>query len=128
MWNLPKLIERQSTMKVKTIDGHEVEIDMDEAKHVHDVMAGNRSGSAPEHFRNLHTSPGANTYAAKTHEVMLDAQNELREATGDYPENLKELYEFAVKYKLFGDREDTHIMCNFLKVFYCLIQKETHTA
>lgn len=38
-------------MKVKTIDGHEVEIDMDEAKHVHDVMAGNRSGSAPEHLR-----------------------------------------------------------------------------
>ena len=27
-------------MKVKTVDGHEVEIGVEEAKHVHDVMAG----------------------------------------------------------------------------------------
>lgn len=69
----------------------------------------------------------AAAYAAETHLIMKAAQKELREATGDYPEDLEELYEFAAKHELFGDREDTHIMCNFLKVFYCLMQKESHT-
>lgn len=65
-------------------------------------------------------------YARKTHEIMEKSQRELREATGDYPEDLDELYDFAVEHDLFGDREETHIMCNFLKVFYCLMQRESH--
>lgn len=65
-------------------------------------------------------------YAERTRAIMKAAQKELREATGDYPENLNELYEFAAKHELFGDREETHIMCNFLKVFYCLMQRESH--
>ena len=74
----------------------------------------------------MHGKSHHGLYARKTHEVLERAQKELREATGDYPEDLGELYEFAVGHDLFGDREDTHIMCNFLKVFYCLMQKETH--
>lgn len=101
-------------MKVKTIDGTEVEISMDEAKKVHAAMAG-------------HT-PRAEHYAALTEEIMKAAQEELREATGDFPEDLKELYEFAAKHELFGNREGTHIFCNFFKVFYCLMQKKTHTV
>lgn len=65
-------------------------------------------------------------YADATEHMMKAAQNELREETGDYPEDFKELYEFAVKHDLFGDREDVHIMVNYLKVFFCLLQKETH--
>ena len=74
----------------------------------------------------LHEGGSQALYATLTHKLMLAAQNELREETGDFPENEKELYEFAVKHDLFGDREDVHIMINFLKVFYCLLQKETH--
>lgn len=98
-------------MKVHTTDGLEVEISVDEAKRIHGVMAGHGN---------------AEKYAAKTAAVLTAAQEELREVTGDFPENLKELYEFAVKHELFGDREATHIVCNFLKVFYGLMQEKTH--
>lgn len=108
-------------MKVTTVDGKEVEIPMSEAHRVHQAMNGH-IGKAE--IREEHT-PSAK-YSALTHQLMKDAQKELREETGDLPEDLKELYEFAAKHELFGDREDTHIMMNFLKVFYCLLQKETH--
>ena len=111
-------------MRVKTITGEEVEIDMDQMKKVYDEVARRLQHAANAQPRNA----AAENYAAKTHEIMEAAQNELREATGDYPEDLKELYEFAAKHQLFGDREDTHIMCNFMKVFFCLMQKETHEA
>ena len=109
-------------MQVKSIDGTTHEISMDEARRIHHEMAKQHAANAQP--RNT----AAENYAAKTHKIMEAAQNELREATGDYPEDLKELYEFAAKHKLFGDREDTHIMCNFMKVFFCLMQEETHEA
>ena len=109
-------------MQIKAIDGTTHEISLDEARRIHHEMAKQHAANAQP--RNA----AAESYAAKTHEIMEAAQNELREATGDYPEDLKELYEFAAKHKLFGDREDTHIMCNFMKVFFCLMQKETHEA
>lgn len=108
-------------MKVTTVDGKEVEIPMSEAHRVHQAMNGH---TGKVEIREEH-SPSAK-YSALTHQLMKDAQNELREATKDYPENLQEIFDFAVKHELFGDREDTHIMMNFLMVFYCLLQKETH--
>lgn len=42
-------------MKVKTIDGHEVEIDMDEAKHVHDVMAGSSRADLHHQHQKSHS-------------------------------------------------------------------------
>lgn len=96
-------------MTVTDVNGVHFEISNDEVKRIAKL------GHSP-----------ATGYAAKTHEVMMAAQQELREATGDYPEDLEELYEFAAKHELFGDREDTHIMCNFMKVFFGLMQKETH--
>ena len=107
-------------MKVHTIDGKEVEITMDEAKRIHGVMSGK-----PE--AEVHKVP-AEHYAATTNLIMQAAQKELREATGDYPEDLEELYEFAAKHRLFGGRRDTHILCNFMKLFFCLMQQETHKA
>ena len=95
-------------IQVKTADGQIVHLTDEEVKRIQ-MMGGKHA-----------------TYADTTHQLMLTAQNELREATGDYPEDWDELFEFAVKHALFGDREDTHIMCNFFKVFYCLLQKNTH--
>jgi hypothetical protein len=75
------------------------------------------------------TSGGAAMYRMKTEDLIANAQRELREATGDDPEDLGELYEFAVKHKLFGEtRRETHIMCNTLKLMYGLLQQMTHSA
>ena len=100
-------------IQAKTVDGLVVHLTEEEVKRLAD------------HYWE-HSGKTATHYAEKTHQIMLDAQSELREATGDFPEDRNELFEFAVKHKLFGDREDTHIMCNFLKVFYALMQRETH--
>ena len=117
-------------MQVKTIDGTMHEIDAAEARRIYyevrkHAVANHAQHSSSENL-DFHAAD-AQDYATKTQEIMRAAQKELREATGDYPEDLEELYEFAAKYELFGDREDTHIICNFLKVFYCLMQKKSHT-
>lgn len=65
-------------------------------------------------------------YKARTEELMKHAANELHEMTGDMPEDLKEMFEFAVHHKLFGNRAETHIMCNFLKLLFGMLQAETH--
>ena len=103
-------------MKAHTLDGHEVEISMDEAKRIAGLFA-THTGTAPA---------GRMHYAAKTEELMKKAQEELKEQTGDFPETLEEAFEFAVKHKLFGDRADTHIYCNFFKVMFALLQQHTH--
>lgn len=108
-------------MQIKAIDGTIHEIDMAEALRIHHEMNKHTAATGSKQH-----DGAAKHYAEKTHEVTIDAQKELREATGDYPEDLEELYEFAAKHELFGDREDTHIMCNFMKVFFGLMQKETH--
>jgi hypothetical protein len=94
-------------MKVHSVDGREFEISAEEIKRV----AG-MHGSTAEH---------QNSTAA----IMHAAQKELREATGDFPETLEELYEFAAVHRLFGNRTYTHIMCNFLKVFFCMMAEKT---
>lgn len=111
-------------MQIKTTDGSMVEIDMEEARRIYHEVRKRMPAQRQEH----HIPGNAEGYAAKTHEVMTDAQKELRKATGDYPEDLEELYEFAAKHRLFGGRRDTHIFCNFMKLFFCLMQKETHEA
>lgn len=121
-------------MEVTTVDGKKVEIPMSEAHRVHQAMNGHtgKAEAVPLPYIEPKKSSGypwgltSEKYAVLTHQMMVDAQNELREATKDYPENLEEIFDFAAKHELFGDREDTHIMVNFLKVFYCLLQKETH--
>lgn len=111
-------------MKVRTVNGELVEVTVDALRAAaHEAGLAVHPAAAAQHH---HTE--AAHYAAETHNVMLRAQKELREATGDYPEDLDELYEFAAKHKLFGNREDTHIMCNFMKVFFCLMQKKTHES
>ena len=99
--------------QVKTISGAIVEVDPAEIKR-HAESMGMIMNKEKIH------------YAAKTEEVLKRAVNELREQTGDEPEDLKEMYEFAVEHKLFGNRAETHIMCNFLKAFFAFMQKETH--
>lgn len=101
-------------MQIKLSNGQPGEITMEEAERVHrelEKMNGDKKGS----------------YQKNTETLMHNAQKEIREATGDYPENMSELYEFAVKHELFGDREDTHVMCNFLKLLYAMLQEETHS-
>lgn len=66
-------------------------------------------------------------YRHKTEELAKHAANELREMTGDDPEDLKDMFEFAVQHKLFGNRAETHKMCNFLKLLFAMLQKETHS-
>ena len=99
--------------QIKTTSGAIVEVDPAEIKR-HAEMMGMVMNKEKIH------------YAAKTEEVLKRAVNELREQAGDEPEDLKEMYEFAVKHKLFGSRAETHIMCNFLKAFFAFMQKETH--
>lgn len=106
-------------MTAHDVNGKPFEISSQELHRLISVAGGGHSPGD-------HPGEHAAVYAEKTHKVMLSAQNELREETGDFPENQKELFEFAVKHGLFGDREDTHIMINFLKVFFCMLQKETH--
>lgn len=121
-------------MKVTTIDGREVEISVAEAQKVHHTMSGHtgKTEAVPLPYIESGKSSGypwgipSEKYALITHQMLIDAQNELREATKDYPENLQEIFDFAAKHELFGDREETHIVINFLKAFYCLLQKETH--
>lgn len=109
-------------IQTRTTDGTLVHIPDEEAHRIHREMETRaRSHSSS------HTEMGSQHYAAKTQEIMERAQRELREATGDYPENLAELFEFAVKHRLFGGREDTHLMCNFFKLFYALLQEVTHS-
>lgn len=75
-------------------------------------------------------SGGGNSayYRNKTEELAKHAANELREMTGDHPESLEEMFEFAVKHELFGkSRTVTHLMCNFLKLLFAMLQKETHS-
>lgn len=100
--------------QIKTTSGTMVEVDPAEIKR-HAEMMGMRMMTGDK----IH-------YAAKTEEVLKRAVNELREQTGDEPEDLKEMYDFAVEHKLFGNRYETHIMCNFLKAFFAFMQKETH--
>ena len=108
-------------MTIAATDIHGVKFEISQVEHQRLVALFKLSEA-------MHEPLGSNAavYAAKTDEVLMDAQRELREATGDYPESLTELFDFAVLHELFGDREDTHIMCNFLKVFYALMQRETH--
>lgn len=105
-------------IQVRTVDGTLVHLPDEEAHRIHREMTERGSSE--------HKLSAKTVYAGKTRELMLEAQEELRELTGDYPENLKELYEFAVKHRLFGGREDAHLMCNFLKVMYALLQEKTH--
>lgn len=112
-------------MKIHAIDGHEVDVSPEEIRKAA-AMVGTVTPAVPLPFKEWQPEP-ARSYAENTHLIMVSAAKELREATGYSPKNLEELYEFAAKYELFGDREDTHIMMNFLKLFYCLMQRETHT-
>lgn len=102
------------SIAVTDVDGEKFVIHESEAERIAKLVGGSHHKGSP------------GVYARKTHEIMVMAQKELREATGDYPEDLGELYDFAVEHELFGDREEAHTMCNFLKVFYCLMQKESH--
>lgn len=76
---------------------------------------GSTAGNSSAHYRH------------KTEELERHAANEIREMTGDHPEDLKDMFEFAVKHKLFGNRTETHVMCNFLKLLFAMLQKETHS-
>jgi hypothetical protein len=61
-------------------------------------------------------------------QITASLVKELREMTGDHPESLEEMFEFAVKHELFGkSRTVTHLMCNFLKLLFAMLQKETHS-
>lgn len=100
-------------MQIKLSNGQSAEIPMDEAERIY------------RELEKMWDKKGS--YQKKTEELMHTAQKELREATGDYPENMGEMFEFAVKHDLFGDREDTHVMCNFLKLLYAMLQEETHS-
>ena len=103
-------------MRVLDVNGTAFEITKDEEARI-----------AHQFQKNGYVKHGdAAHYAKKTEAILEQAQNELRELTGDYPEDLAELHAFAAKHELFGDGEDTHVMCNFLRVFYCLMQKESH--
>lgn len=110
-------------MVLVTIDGSKVEVSTEEVKKA--AMALHLAGGASHHAQD-HPGGNAEIYAEKTHAVMVAAAKELREMTGDEPEDLNELYEFAAKHQLFGNRDDTHVFFNFLKVFFCLMQKKTH--
>lgn len=116
-------------MTVTDINGVKFEITVKEQQRIAAMSHLPETVNVPHIEKPAGHNAGHNAaaYAAETHLIMKAALKELREATGDYPEDLEELYEFAAKHELFGDREDTHIMCNFLKVFYCLMQKESHT-
>jgi hypothetical protein len=101
-------------MKIRTTQGVEADVDPAEIKRHAEMMGMKMPGNEKAHYADL------------TQEVIKRAQNELREMTGDEPEDLKEMFEFAVKHKLFGNRTETHLMCNFLKLFYGLMQQMTH--
>jgi hypothetical protein len=101
-------------MKIRTTQGVEADVDPAEIKRHAEMMGMKMPGNEKAHYADL------------TQEVIKRAQNELREMTGDEPEDLKDMFEFAVKHKLFGNRTETHLMCNFLKMFYGLMQQMTH--
>ena len=102
-------------MKYKTELGAEVELSHSDMEKIAGMVKMPSGG--PEHYR------------MKTEDLIAAAQKELRESTGDYPEDLSELFEFAVKHHLFGHtRAETHIMCNTLKLMYGLLQQMTHSA
>ncbi len=98
-------------MKVKALNGVEVEVSPEEIK---------------RHAEAMGMTSGKMGYAWATEEVIKNARHELQEMTGDDPEDLNEMFEFAAKHRLFGNRTDTHIMCNFLKLFYGYMQQKTH--
>lgn len=100
-------------MQIKLTNGQPAEITADEAERIY------------RELEKMWDKKGS--YQKKTEELMHNAQKELREATGDYPENMGEMFEFAVKHELFGDREETHVMCNFMKLLYAMLQEETHS-
>ena len=101
-------------MQIKLSNGQSAEITMEEAERIYRELDKMEDGKRM-------------SYRKKTEELMHDSQKELREATGDYPENMGEMFEFAVKHELFGDREETHVMCNFMKLLYAMLQEETHS-
>jgi hypothetical protein len=101
----------------RTTDGSIVQLPDEEAHRIHREM----EARTPQPHKGMSAQ-----YATKTRELMRAAQVELDELTGDYPENMMELYDFAVKHELFGDRDDTHLTINFFKVLYALLQGETH--
>lgn len=101
-------------IQVRAVDGTMVSIPDEEAHRIHREMEARNPGA-----------PRAK-YISKTKDLMEKAQHELEELTGDSPEDLDELYEFAAKHRLFGGREDTHLMYNYFKVFYALLQEVTH--
>lgn len=59
-------------MKVKTVDGHEVEITMDEAKYIHDVMAGKPAAVQPHHF--VHQAETRSGHHAGKHAFHIDGK------------------------------------------------------
>lgn len=99
---------------IKTNTGAIVHVDDDEIMKAHHEL--NKAKTAMPSAR----------YAAQTQKVVEDALDELQEMTGDYPEDMEELFEFAVKFDVFGDREDTHLAFNFFKVFFGMLQEATH--
>lgn len=105
-------------IQARAVDGTMVSIPDEEALRIHREMESRSPAGM---------TPSARHYASKTREMMENARSELEELTGDSPENLKELYDFAAKHRLFGGREDTHLMCNFFKLFYALLQEVTHS-
>ena len=98
-------------MKVKALNGVEVEVSPDEIK---------------RHAEAMGMTSGKMGYAWATEEVIKNARHELQKMTEDDPEDLEEMFEFAAKHHLFGNRTDTYIMCNFLKLFYGYMQQKTH--
>lgn len=106
-------------MTAHDVNGKPFEISPQELQRLISAAGGGHSPGEP---------PGgkAAAYAERTEKLLTDAQEELLEAAGEFPEKEKDLFEFAFNHGLFGSRADTHIMINFFKVFYSLLQKETH--
>ena len=102
-------------MKYKTELGVEVELSHSDMKKIAGMVSP--------------ISGGAEHYRMKTEDLIASALRELREATGEYPENMDELFEFVSHHHLFGkDRAETHVMYNVLKLMYGYLQQMTHSA
>ena len=69
-------------MKVHTIDGHEVEITLDEAKRIHGVMSGKGQMAAPDAKEKYHRDAFHNILErAKAHHIagVEDKEDDMKE-------------------------------------------------
>lgn len=100
-------------MKVKTVEGHEVEITLDEAKRIHNIMAGHTPAPSGEH------ETPAEYHKRAFHNIRNCAEYHGIRGVQDHEDDMKELFAIAVEEadgELLGEIVEWFISAHDMKV------------